>query len=455
MTIIIWQQFGLKKNPYNTKPLIEGGDIPIEKAFVGREKEREYLTGLLMSEERLSITLCGNVGVGKTSLTNYIKYAFKYHTEKMLFSARREIEAHQGILNKREFILEIIGSVIREISLIDPDLIKKNPLLSKLVRVVDISQSVSFAFGGNLEILGTGGGGSFSKDIEYQQPPQIPVATLEQYLKELIDFIKTIRINGRIYQGLIVHVNNFDIVMQEKEGKQKIIQFFHEIRDLVQTDFIYFIFIGPKEFYKDIIHSQPRIKGAFHQTPLLLDPLTKTEIATALDERIKLLTSDGVKKVIKPFDNEVIYKLYDLYNGDVRTIMAALRDILNQYADRLPKTLTVDEAMILLGREKWLVIERNDITEEQKQVLRFIIENRKPVSQKEIAALLNKAPNNVSGYYFAPLKNAGVIEEISREGKVKYWYLTQEYRPLENYISASKAVRKKVQDDSTQLALFE
>ena len=36
---VTWQQFGLKKNPYDTLPLIEGGDLSIEKAFVGRREE--------------------------------------------------------------------------------------------------------------------------------------------------------------------------------------------------------------------------------------------------------------------------------------------------------------------------------------------------------------------------------------------------------------------------------
>jgi hypothetical protein len=33
MNGINWQQFGLKKNPYDTLPLVEGGDISIDKEF--------------------------------------------------------------------------------------------------------------------------------------------------------------------------------------------------------------------------------------------------------------------------------------------------------------------------------------------------------------------------------------------------------------------------------------
>lgn len=37
---INWQEFGLKTNPYDTLPLIEGSALSLEEAFIGREKER-------------------------------------------------------------------------------------------------------------------------------------------------------------------------------------------------------------------------------------------------------------------------------------------------------------------------------------------------------------------------------------------------------------------------------
>lgn len=124
MNTISWQQFGLKKNPYNTKPLVEGGDLPIEKAFIGREKEKQYLNGLFENEDRLSLAICGDVGVGKTSLANFVKFLNKYKKEKLLFSSRREIEASADLLNKKNFIIEIIGSTLKEIKLLQPDLLK-------------------------------------------------------------------------------------------------------------------------------------------------------------------------------------------------------------------------------------------------------------------------------------------------------------------------------------------
>ena len=131
MIPINWQQFGLKNNPYDTLPLVEGGDLPIEKAFVGREKEKNIIDSLLESSNRICLAICGDVGVGKTSLTNFEKFIWKYNRQKLLFSFRREIEANFDLLNKRNFLIEIIGSILREIRLLHPDLLE-NELLKKI-----------------------------------------------------------------------------------------------------------------------------------------------------------------------------------------------------------------------------------------------------------------------------------------------------------------------------------
>ena len=114
-----WQQFGLKKNPYDTLPLVEGGDLPIEEAFVSRQEEHNFIDRLLSAEDRLCFAVCGDVGVGKTSFVNFQKFIWKYKKEKLLFSTRREIEASARLLDKKNFIVEIIGAVLQEIKLKD------------------------------------------------------------------------------------------------------------------------------------------------------------------------------------------------------------------------------------------------------------------------------------------------------------------------------------------------
>lgn len=448
MQIINWQQFGLKKNPYDTLPLVEGGDLPIEKAFIGREKEKEFLNALFGSENRLCLTICGNVGVGKTSLANFHKFIWKYNKQKLLFSFRREIEACEDLLDKKSFLIEIIGSVLREIKLLQPDLLK-DELLLKLNQIVDISQTI--AISGGVSVVGSGL--DFSRDKTSIQPIQLSTAILEEYFISLIDFIKKNEIKGRKYAGLIVHINNFDVVLLNDKKNKKVINFFNEIRDILQLQNVYFLFLGPKNFFKDIISTQQRVKSIFYQISLKIEPLSKKEIVAAFEERMKLLQSSDISGYIKPIEDEVIFRLYNLYQGDIRSIMSAVGSILSQCSDKLTKSLSADESMLLLGKERWEKIEMAiKLTEDQKIILCYLIEKDK-ISQKEIVSIFKKAQSNVSGYYFKPLRDAGIIEEKEKIGKVPYWGLTVDYIPLKWFIESQKKLKQDISNKSSQLPL--
>ncbi|MFH1429718.1 MAG: winged helix-turn-helix domain-containing protein [Candidatus Margulisiibacteriota bacterium] len=450
MNFINWQQFGLKKDPYDTFPLIEGGDLPIEQAFIGRENEKQFLNSLFQSENRLCATVCGDVGVGKTSLANFHKFIWKYHTEKRLFSFRREIEACTELLNKKNFIIEIIGSVLREIRLLNPELLKKD-LLTKLSQIVDISQTMSISFGATALSFGA----NYGQDKGFVQPHQFSMVLIEEYFISLIDFIKNNEINGIKYEGLVVHVNNFDVVLSDKKEHKKVIQFFNEIRDMLQVSDVYYLFLGPNHFFKDIISSQQRVKSIFIQTPLKINPLSKTEIVQAFEKRMRLLKSDDVKDFIKPIEDEVIYRLYDLYRGDIRSIMSGVRDILGQSSEKLSKTLSLDEAKLLLGQERWEKIEKAiKLTPDQKRILLHLAQTDKYICQKDVAKLFKKAPSNISGYYFKPLKDAGIIEEKNRSGRMKYWGLVSDYIPLKWVIESKRIVQESIKRDSKQLTFF-
>ncbi len=447
---ISWQQFGLKKDPYDTLPLVEGGDLPIEQAFVGREADRIFVDNLLAAEDRLCLTVCGDTGVGKTSLINFQKFIWKYEKMKLLFSTRREIEASSRLLNKENFIIEIIGSVLQEIKLRDEHLLKSEPLQT-MVRLVDITQTLELSFGAS--VLGYGGSLAGGRDVAY--PMQVPISVLEQYFYSLIEFITQNEVGGYKYSGLLIQVNNFDVVMDTQDMSSTVIRFFNEIRDLLQISRVYFVFLGPKNFYKDIIATQKRVKSIFYQTPLQIKPLTKTEIVQAFDKRMQLLQSEGVSTFTKPVEDAVISQLYDLYAGDIRAIMGAVRDIIGQL-DSSGRPLKVDEAMILLGRFRWEEINNAlSLTDGQIEMLNAIIESGNYLSQKQAALKFNKSESNVSGYYFKPLKENDIIEKKGAEGKEIFYGLTPKYTPLREFVASQKKLREEViRQQQEQMNLF-
>ena len=233
------------------------------------------------------------------------------------------------------------------------------------------------------------------------------------------------------------------------------VDFFEEIRDILQTPDVYFLFLGPKNLFKDIIGARKRVKSIFYQTPLVIHPLSKSEIARAFEERMQLLTSDDVASYIKPVEDEVIYKIYDLYNGDIRSIMASIVDLLGQYSEKLAKPLSVNEAMLLLGKERWEKIENIiRLTEEQKEILKYLAGAEKFISQKEVVKMFKKTKSNVSGYYFKPLKEHGIIEEKNIKNRTPYYGLTADYTPLTWLINSQREVNKSIEDKSKQLPLL-
>ncbi len=457
MQAINWQQFGLKSNPYDTNPLIEGGDLEMETAFIGREKERVALDALFDQESHLALVVSGDVGVGKTSLANFHKYTWKSKTPKLLFSFRREIEACDDLLDKRNFLIEIIASTLREIRLLEPSLLKTDPL-QQLNALVDITQTLAISADASAGFGGYQGGLGFSKQGSTQQPLKISTTALESTFLDLISYIKNHSIGGKQYSGLIVHVNNFDVLLNQVNGTNKARVFFDEIRDILQTRDVYFLFLGPKTFYKDVIAHSQRVKSIFAPAPLNIEPLTKTEVVEALEKRMEQLKSPDVKEYIKPVDNAVIFKLYDLYQGDMRSIMLAIKDILGQYPEKLAKVLSIDEALLLLGRERWDRIEQNiGLKKEQLSILEFLVKSNKDISQKEVSVKLGKRASNVSSYYFKPLKEHGIIEEKRTEGNTVYYGLTTDYEPLTWFFISKQEVEKEIVRDAkyVQASLFE
>jgi Cdc6-like AAA superfamily ATPase len=249
-------------------------------------------------------------------------------------------------------------------------------------------------------------------------------------------------------------MNNFDIVMRDPEGLSYVRRFFQEVRDILQMPHVYFLFLGPRNFFKDVIAKEARVKAIFHQTPILLAPLTKTEIVDALNKRMEILKSDKVARYLRPFKDEVIFQLYDLYQGDLRSILGALKNIASELGDRATEPLGMEEAMFLLSRERWRHVE-GALTPEQKLILEYIVKKGQPITQKEIVIHFKKTQANVAHYYFGPFKDHGIIEEIERRGTTKYWYLTKDYEVLKFLQTSKEKIAVQIEEKAHQSSFFE
>ncbi len=432
----IWNKFGLRGNPYDTNPLIEGNNINVENAFVGRSQEISSINKILSSFDEGNICILGKAGVGKTTLANHVKYNWKSkRVDKVLFSARTELEANIQTLNKRSFIFEILSSLYREIKLIEPKLAERD-VMPEIRALIDLGRIKEMS--GNLAVnLATFVQIGITKSASniLNQPLEIPDSALVDYLRQLIDFIRSHEIGGIKYSGVIIHMNNFDVVMHDVKNYPIVLNFFNEIRDIMQIRYTYFIFLGPPDLFSEIISKHTRVKAIFNQ-PLALIPLKKTELVDALTYRIEALKSQGTNP-INPFTDEVIFKLYEIYEGDTRTILKALSDIVIEAGETNIGTLGYMEALHYLANERLSKL-RVFLTPLQFSLLEKIIEKDGPSTQHELIAATGIAANNMAGYYFKEFKKHEIIKEISKESRTKYWDLTEHYLPLREYYKNRK-----------------
>ena len=427
MSTIDWGQYGLKANPYSTRALTDGGYLAIDQAFVGRKAERQSIADSLANDDRLCLVISGNVGVGKTSLANFVKFSARRNVDKPLFSSRREIEASMQLLDKQSFLLEIIATTLREIELVEPDLLKNDKTLGDLKVLIDISKLNSYSFG--LDIMGYGLTGSREKAVS--QPLALSMSALLSHFDKLLAFIKLNEIGGVKHDGLIIHVNNFDVVLSESGGEEKIKIFFNAIRDFLLLPDLYFLFLGPSDLFPKTIATNQRLKPVFQHGPLPINPLSKAEIVAAFRTRMELLQSPDVSKYVNPVEDSVVHSLYDLYEGDIRQMMGALKAIVERNSTRSISTLTKDEALFLLGQERMAkIVNQLNLKTEQLKVLDYIIESDVPLCQDDLSMKFKKPQSNISGYYLKPLKEFGVIEEKGERNRKKMWGLTNDYTPL-------------------------
>ncbi|MFQ5493346.1 MAG: winged helix DNA-binding protein [Candidatus Dojkabacteria bacterium] len=444
----IWPEYGLRSDPFDTMPLIEGGDINIEKAFVGRKSERDLIDEIFSATNGSRITITGDVGVGKTSFTNFEKYLWKYQKkERGIFSFRGEIEAKDTLLNKNTFLLEIIASTLNEIQLLDSKLSNSNAALKTLKQLVEVTEVISRGGGIDINVLGTGGGANYSQDASVFTPAAMPTATLEKYFHELIEVIRREPIKGKSYENLLIHVNNFVNVIGDLPKLRK---FFNEIRDILQTKYCHFVFLGPEELFGEVIAKERRLSSIFHYPTITLTPLSKNELAEALDERLDILKSTGVVEVIKPYSRELLFSLHDLYNGEIRSILNALSRIVRGSAT--PRAVTNNEGLLLLAH----TIEK-ELSQRLKpkllEVTMFFAREDRVLTQKEIVKALNLQQANLSQYLGTLTKN-GVVKEVENEGgKIKNYRLTESYRPLK-FSNLESKTAEEVKQVSSQLELF-
>lgn len=389
---LIWRKYGLKDNPYFIAPLtVSGEKVPIE-IFTGRSEEINKLIKLISSgNERFFVV--GNAGVGKTSLVNYVRSKAQ---EGRFFSPSNEIELNYA-MSGQEFLVSTLNNIYQEVK----------------IRNIQLSDEIQ----NDLERIH-----SLTK-IMGKETDELTSLNFER-LKELFKTLVKEIVHPR-YKGIILHYDNLDNI----KDVENIPKMFGEIRDILLTDNVTFIFVGNSFLPQDIGYNQ-RVRQIFYYPPINIFELDLKEIKEILEKRIKYLALSPNSLPDIPHTEEALKTLFNLYNGNIRHILRSLSTCVQDLADTnnpveinnsLLKSILVEKA-----KKDYL----DGLTKVEKDILIKMLEHGKAITPTEISKITKKKLTNVSAVYLPKLRVKTAVEITGKEGRNVYYEVRPEVKWL-------------------------
>jgi GTPase SAR1 family protein len=392
----IWELYGLHMSPFSTSPLlVKGGLIPTE-SFIGRKEELKHLLKMFGSEGGSRTLVCGDVGVGKTTLVNMARANI---IEKGFFSPIKELGI-QDSWGSTQFVLNTLYAIYATIKLMP-----KKPISAdtyrKLQKLLDFDNRV--VSGANITFGLVGGG--VSRD---ETPPaMIPNASLIDFFVDVIKEIKEYTHND-----IVIHYNNL-----ENLKENMIRRLFEDLRDFFQTPNVHFVFVGNLTIYS-IFQSMPRFSSIISSTPVILRDLTLDEIKQIIRIRIEYLRISKELKFIVPFDDDTLAVLYELYSGNIRSILNSLDTAITFATDERPIVLDKFSLANILKQ----VVEKTYLSQLQpkpREVLMVAVKYQE-ITNRQLNDLTKMARSNISTYT-SILERNGCMYVRRKDGKDKYW----------------------------------
>ena len=212
-------------------------DAKDSKLFVGRVQEQKEFETLVSGSRGGIVVVEGGVGVGKTSFVNICQYD-KLKKDKFLPSDKIELEEN---LETTQFILSVFSSMFNSLEKYDKTgRLNKFPIHNQARTL--ISQTVQSGWGGNFQVLGTGGGVSRQKSTT--TPVAVVLSSIISTMNEWVDFV----INKMNYTAIFVPINNLDTLEDDM-----IISFLNRVRDtLMGFTGIWWILIGNPGLFSQV-----------------------------------------------------------------------------------------------------------------------------------------------------------------------------------------------------------
>jgi len=392
----LWELYGLKTNPFSTSPLlVKGGLIPIE-SFCGRKEELNRLLKIFSSDGGSRTLVCGDVGVGKTTLVNVAR---SHINEKGFFTPFKEIGVQES-WNSDHFILNTLYAIYSTLKLQQNQSISQ-ATYNKLKSLVELSGTQQIT-GAGVSLLGSGA--NFSQQTN--PPSIISHLALHEFFQEII-----VELKEKTRKDVIIHYNNL-----ERLPEKSIRKIFEDLRDFFQTANVHFVFVGNLTVHSTF-QSMPRFSSIINDTPIILTELSMSEIKQILKIRLETLKISDTKYVV-PYKEEALEILYELYSGNIRSILNSLQTAIVEATKERAVILDKNSLAIILKG----IAEKRYLAHLQKRPKDVLMEAVKhnEITNKQLSEKTKLERSNISTYTKL-LESNGCIYLKRRDGKDKYW----------------------------------
>lgn len=288
--------------------------------FIGRDSLVQKIKKLIESKD-IRVIFEGEIGTGKTSLGNYIRF-----TQSHSFTTDIEIMC-QAHWTSREFLLALQSSIIATCKKdLDYNALLREDLFA---RILERNSNIRISnYQGGVSVLGHGASLGHSESVSH--PINLDDQTLISELNEILMRIKEEK--SKLDQcdidlvRIIFQINNLDPA-ELPFTEDKIVVFLNSIRDIITDKVDASFIINGASGLKALINK--RVKRL---APCVMfekvRPLSKDELIEALQKRIENSGHNGDI----PFEFDLVEALYESTHGNFRGTLG-LMETLSIYYD--------------------------------------------------------------------------------------------------------------------------
>lgn len=420
----LWERYGFSGDPFDTNPLpiSYGNGLSVVNAYVprvGKLNPGTVMTNFFKNPGGGRIVVEGEPGVGKTTFVNYHRYEWEHHAKQSLISPVSYVSV-QRHWKEEDFLLHLLSSLSARIRLeMRESEFAKDKLLKEVSAITGVCQEEDGGIGLSLSFLGTGGGFNKTKGSSIKVGA-ITSVHLRDYLTKLVARVHT-KLGSA---GVIFHLDNLELLKQA--GDDKLQTFFEDIRDAIQEPNVYFIFVGYREMFQEVIVPSPRVRSIFFDTPLMLEPLSREQVHEIIARRYEILRAPE-KNWIKPVDDTVIDYLYDMYEGKIRYVMNAVTSLISHIPDSYADTLSLDKASELLQAIQFSEL-KGKLTAAEIEVLLDAVPLRR-FTPTELCNVTGKSKQSIQKYLQKFLEG-NYVYQTEKVGRRQYYKVEPRYHIL-------------------------